>query len=116
MLLCSGKVYYDLEKQQEESKRGDVAIIRLEQLYPLRAAELESVVAQYKEGTPVMWVQEEPENMGPWRYLFSRFGPKLFGKYPFSGIYREASASPASGSASRHKREQLELVKQALGG
>src|SRR5437762_5066302 len=84
VLLCSGKVYYDLEKQQEESKRGDVAIIRLEQLYPLRAAELESVVAQYKEGTPVMWVQEEPENMGPWRYLFSRFGPKLFGKYPFS--------------------------------
>jgi len=53
--------------------------------------------------------------MGAWRYLFARFGPNLFGKCPFSGIYREASASPAAGSGSRHKREQLELVKQAIG-
>ena len=116
LLLCSGKVYYDLEKHRDETKRGDVAILRLEQIYPLNQAELESIVSQYAKGTPVFWVQEEPENMGAWRYLFTRFGPKLFGKYPFSGIYREASASPATGSASRHKREQMELVKQALGG
>jgi len=116
ILLCSGKVYYDLQKQREDAKRADVAIIRLEQLYPLRLEELQSILSRYPEGTPVFWVQEEPENMGAWRYLFTRFGPKLFGKYPFSGIYREASASPATGSASRHKREQMELVKQALGG
>ncbi len=115
VLLCSGKIYYDLEKQRDEAGRSDVAILRLEQLYPLRPSELQSILGPYAKGTPVIWVQEEPENMGAWRYLFAQFGPQLFGQHPFSGIYREPSASPATGSASRHKREQLELVKQALG-
>jgi len=115
VLLCSGKVYYDLEKHREETNRSDIAIVRFEQLYPLRAAELESMISRYAEGTPVVWVQEEPENMGAWRYMFTQFGgPRFLGRYPFSGIYREPSASPAAGSANRHKREQTELVKQAF--
>jgi 2-oxoglutarate dehydrogenase E1 component len=115
LLLCSGKVYYDLEKHREETGRTDVAIVRLEQLYPLRAAELESMIVRYAEGTPIVWVQEEPENMGAWRYMYTQFGgPRFLGRHPFSGVYREASASPAAGSANRHKREQAELVKQAF--
>ena len=115
VLLCSGKVYYDLEKHREETSRNDVAIIRVEQLYPLRRNELESIMSRYAQGTPVVWVQEEPENMGAWRYMYTQFGgPRLLGVYPFSGIYREASASPAAGSTNRHKREQAELVKQAF--
>src|ERR1051325_10029311 len=115
LLLCSGKVYYDLEKHREETGRTDVAIVRLEQLYPLRAAELESMIVRYAEGTPIVWVQEEPENMGAWRYMYTQFGGSRFlGRHPFTGVYREASASPAAGSANRHKREQAELVKQAF--
>src|SRR5258706_11065148 len=114
ILLCSGKIYYDLEKEREEKARRDIAMLRLEQLYPLRKEELETMLAAYPAGTPVRWVQEEPENMGPWRYLFAQFGEQLFGKYPFAGIQRESSASPATGSASRHKGEQAELIKRAF--
>jgi 2-oxoglutarate dehydrogenase E1 component len=113
ILLCSGKIYYDLEKEREENGRKDVAIIRLEQLYPLRREELQNVMASYPTESQVLWVQEEPENMGAWRYLFAQFGPQLFGRR-FSGIYREASASPATGSANTHKREQVELIKSAF--
>jgi len=114
ILLCSGKVYYDLEKYREENARRDVAIVRLEQLYPLRRGDLESILSRYAEGTPMIWVQEEPQNMGAWHYMAVQFGRDL--RNPFSGVYRERSASPATGSANRHKREQTELVKQAFGG
>ena len=82
-----------------ELKRDDVAIIRLEQLYPLpqRSPRIRRLT-DYPAGTPAFWVQEEPENMGPWRYMRVNFGEKLFEKFPFSGLYREASASPATGS------------------
>ena len=114
ILLCSGKIYYDLEKYREENARRDVAIIRIEQLYPLRRVELETALARYAEGTPVVWVQEEPQNMGAWHFLLVQVGREL--RNPFSGVYRERSASPATGSANRHKREQTELVKQAFAG
>src|SRR4029078_3629510 len=78
VLLCSGKIYYELEKEREDLKRQDVAIVRLEQLYPLPLAELTEALAPYKDGTPVYWVQEEPENMGAWRFLLARFRYELF--------------------------------------
>jgi 2-oxoglutarate dehydrogenase E1 component len=112
IVLCSGRIYYDLDASRTENGRSDVAIIRLEQLYPLPRAELESALSRYPAGTPVVWVQEEPENMGAWRYLLVKLGREL--QNPFSGVYRESSASPAAGSASRHKREQADLVKQAF--
>jgi len=114
ILLCAGKIYYDLEKHREELKREDVAIVRLEQLYPLAQETLRAELDRYKPGTPAFWVQEEPENMGAWRYLRVQFGEKLFGRFPFSGIYRPASASPATGSASSHKKEQAEIIEAAL--
>ena len=72
-------------------------------------------LAPYKDGTPVYWVQEEPENMGAWRFLLARFRDELFDRLPFAGIYRRASSSPATGSASSHKLEQKELLMQAFG-
>src|SRR5262249_58102711 len=84
VLLCSGKLYYELAKERDDLKRQDVAIVRMEQLYPLPMEWLKAALAPYKDGTPVYWVQEEPENMGAWRFLLVRFGGELFGRWPFS--------------------------------
>ena len=93
-----------------------MAIIRLEQLYPLKANELvQSILAPYREGTPAVWVQEEPENMGAWRYLRAKFGETLLGRFPLQPVYRPVSASPATGSANSHKQEQQELLALAFG-
>jgi len=95
------------KKQCEEAKRFDVAIIRLEQLYPLRQPELEIDRLSISKRHTRDLVQEEPENMGAWRYLFARFGRTCLESAPSPGFIGRASASPAAGSASRHKREQL---------
>jgi 2-oxoglutarate dehydrogenase E1 component len=114
VLLCSGKVYYDLAHARTELKRDDVAIIRVEQLYPLRKGELENILAPYKDGTQVVWVQEEPWNMGAWYYMQARL-PEFLGKrFPLSCVSRHESASPATGSLSAHKVEQARLVEQAF--
>lgn len=115
VILCSGKIYFELAEHREKLKRTDVAIVRVEQLYPLPAELLQSALASYRAGTPVFWVQEEPENMGAWYDFRVRFGDQLFGRWPFAGISRPASASPACGSANAHKREQAALIAQAFG-
>jgi 2-oxoglutarate dehydrogenase E1 component len=94
---------------------ADVAIVRVAQLYPLADEYLQEALADYAAGTPVFWVQEEPLNMGAWRYLRVRFGENLFGRLPFAVISRPASASPATGSTSRHKLEQQKILDEALG-
>jgi 2-oxoglutarate dehydrogenase E1 component len=114
VLMCSGKVYFDLERERERLKRKDVAILRLEQLYPVADETFEASFRAYRDGTPVYWVQEEPENMGAWRFLKIRFGDAMVGRLPFKGIYREASASPATGSHSSHKKEQEKLIAAAF--
>ncbi len=116
VLLCSGKVFFDLEKRRAELGREDVAIVRVEQFYPLPDVHLRAVLDDCEDGTPVVWVQEEPENMGAWRLLRARFGPMLFGRFPFSGACRAESASPATGSASCHKLEQQQLLERAFAG
>jgi 2-oxoglutarate dehydrogenase E1 component len=115
VILCTGKVYYELAEYREQAKRNDVAIIRLEQLYPLRREMLESVLAPYPKGTPVFWVQEEPGNMGAWIYMRIQFGEMLFDRWPFAGITRPPSAAPATGSHRRHKLEQSEIISRAFG-
>ncbi|HUS36915.1 MAG TPA: 2-oxoglutarate dehydrogenase E1 component [Verrucomicrobiae bacterium] len=114
VLFCSGKIYYELRRKREELKRDDVAIIRLEQLYPLNEALLHEVFGFYAESTPVVWVQEEPENMGASRYLRVKYCEKFLGRHPFSVVSRAASASPATGSASTHKREQEQIINAAF--
>jgi 2-oxoglutarate dehydrogenase E1 component len=116
ILLCTGKIYYELETQRKQSGREDVAILRLEQLAPIPVEQLRAALASYADGTPVVWVQEEPENMGAWRFLRIHLGEKLFDRLPFSGVARKAAASPAIGSHSGHKREQRELLAKAFGG
>jgi 2-oxoglutarate dehydrogenase E1 component len=116
VLLCCGKIYYELEQERADLKRDDVAIVRMEQLYPLPREALRAALSHYPDGTPVYWVQEEPENMGAWRNLRCNIGEKLFDRMPFSGIFRRAAASPATGSANSHKIEQKQLLMKAFGG
>ncbi|HTM46640.1 MAG TPA: 2-oxoglutarate dehydrogenase E1 component [Polyangiaceae bacterium] len=116
ILLCTGKIYYDLCKHRQELARDDVAIVRVEQLYPLPKKALAGALNMYPAGTPVVWVQDEPLNMGAWTYIRMRFGKRLLGRYPVSVVAREASASPATGSASSHNIEQQELIDQAFAG
>jgi 2-oxoglutarate dehydrogenase E1 component len=91
-----------------------VAIIRLEQLYPFPKQALSSIFESYSAGTRVVWVQDEPENMGAWPFLRLRFGERLFGRHPLACASRDESASPATGSASAHRLEQQELIARAF--
>ncbi len=111
MLLCSGKVYYDLAAGREAKKRNDVAIVRIEQLYPLTDAMLGEAVKPFA-GAELVWVQEEPFNMGAWYHLHARW-PKALGE--LRCVSRPESASPATGSEKSHKFEQQLLVDQAFG-
>jgi 2-oxoglutarate dehydrogenase E1 component len=114
ILLCSGKVAYELEKRRKEEGRRDVAIVRVEQLYPLPRRALEEALADYTAGTPAVWVQEEPENMGAWRFFRIHFGDRLLDRFPFSGVCRQSAASPATGSKRSHDLEQRELLTAAF--
>jgi len=115
VLLCTGKVFYDLDKRRTELGRDDVEIVRIEQLYPLPDMYLHAAVEHLEDGTPAVWVQEEPENMGAWRTIKARFGSMLFGRFPLTSACRAESASPATGSASCHKLEQVQLLEKAFG-
>ncbi|NBO20051.1 MAG: 2-oxoglutarate dehydrogenase E1 component, partial [Proteobacteria bacterium] len=117
VVLCSGKVYYDLLAAREEKKITDVAIIRLEQFYPFPAKPLAKELARYPKAE-VVWCQEEPQNMGAWHFLDRRLEAVLVevdgkAKRP-AYIGRPESASPAAGSLKKHNKEQAELVDKAL--
>ncbi len=114
ILLCSGKLFYELEKYREENQRDDVAILRIEQLYPLPDQVIEQALNTYERDVPVYWVQEEPANMGAWTYMCSRFRNQIAGR-AFSYVGRPASASPATGSHNSHKQEQEQLIAEAFG-
>ena len=113
VLLCSGRVYFDLEAARTTLKANDVAIVRVEQLYPL-GDELAKVLAPYKDGTPLVWVQDEPWNMGAWYFLNARFDALLGNRMPISCVSRAESASPATGSHASHKLEQNMLLEAAF--
>jgi 2-oxoglutarate dehydrogenase E1 component len=115
ILLCTGKIFYDLVAGREARGYDDVAIVRIEQLFPLRRQDLTGALAPFPKGTPVVWVQEEPKNMGAWAYVNRELPPLLSGAHPWSWVTRPLSASPATGSAKRHTREQTRLVAEAFG-
>jgi 2-oxoglutarate dehydrogenase E1 component len=116
ILLCSGKVYYDLAERREKAGRRDVAIVRVEQLFPLREETVAAALEEYAEGTEAYWVQEEPANMGSLRSMKVQFGDRLAGRFSLGYVSRPASASPATGSANAHKKEQNRLLDEAFGG
>lgn len=114
IVLCSGKVYYDLEAARRAANKEDVTIIRLEQLYPFPKEELETALALYSAKADVVWTQEEPANMGAWWFIRARFGDRIFGR-GLSVVARPESSSPAVGSSKVHKQQQEAIVKAALG-
>jgi len=111
VLFCSGKVYYDLLEKQQSDKRKDVAVVRLEQLYPMPYAQLEAIQSKYKKATEFIWVQEEPENMGAWPYISRKFRNSSFN---FELISRKESSSTATGYAKQHVAQQLYIVASAF--
>ncbi len=113
VLLCSGRVYFDLEKARREWERHDVAILRLEQLYPLSDAVVRAL-APYRDGTPLVWVQDEPWNMGAWYYLNARLRGLIGDRLPLTCASRAESASPATGSMASHRLEQKMLLEAAF--
>ena len=108
VLLCSGKVYYDLLEKQQADSRTDVAIVRMEQLYPLPETQLDAALSQYKK-PELLWVQEEPENMGYWSFMLRRMYQRNL-RY----VGRDSASSPATGFAKIHTQEQAELVTKAF--
>jgi multifunctional 2-oxoglutarate metabolism enzyme len=112
VLLCSGKVYYDLAAAREKEGRTDTAIVRLERLYPLPVDDLRRALAPYGDVTDIRWVQEEPANMGPWPFVALHLPEHLDGR-SLVRISRRISSSPAVGSGSVHEAEQRALVEQA---
>jgi len=118
VLLSSGKVYYDLLKARAEKKITHVALVRFEQLYPLKYDSITEILESYKSMRELIWVQEEPKNMGAWFYIKDRFDERLAnGKYStlLRAIARKTSPSPAAGLMKVHEREQKELMDRALG-
>ena len=112
VLLCSGKVYFDLEAHRAKTGREDVAIVRLERLYPLPKITLPPEIASYPNLEEVLWVQEEPANQGPGSFMLLNL-PEVIGR-TISLVSRPASSSPAVGSHHRHEVEQEALVNQAF--
>ncbi|MDP9187277.1 MAG: 2-oxoglutarate dehydrogenase E1 component [Verrucomicrobiota bacterium] len=112
VILCSGKVYYDLINYRAEKKIDSAAIIRVEQLYPLHETKLKSMMKAFPKTAKLVWCQEEPQNMGAWSFIEPRLR-KLF-EHEIAYAGRDASASPAVGSLARHKREQACLVADAF--
>jgi 2-oxoglutarate dehydrogenase E1 component len=115
VVLCSGKIAYELRAARAQAEARHVAIVRMEQLYPLNADHLLAALARYGRLAEVVWVQEEPRNMGAWEFVNLHLSPLLRGVAELSCISRPPSASPAAGSATRHKLEQQGLLQQAVG-
>lgn len=114
IVFCSGKVYYDLLKTRQESGITDVALARVEQLYPFPDADVKAELIRFPNAKEVVWCQEEPKNMGAWSFVAPRIFSELQPSQHLHYTGRTASASPATGSAKVHAVEQDRLVKQAL--
>ncbi|MCB1142876.1 MAG: 2-oxoglutarate dehydrogenase E1 component [Leptospiraceae bacterium] len=113
ILFCSGKVYYDLQTEKEKSGLNDIAIIRVEELYPFPKEKINALLTNLKNAKEIFWVQEEPQNQGAWMYIrdeFEELKKPGFIKY----IGRKKSASPAAGHLKIHLKEQEELIKAAI--
>jgi len=115
-LLCTGKVYYDLMEMRAERKIDSVRIVRVEQLYPLTPEELLAGFDDAPTGSEIMWIQEEPLNMGGWSYMKLKFGDAISERYVLKKATRAESASPSTGSMATHKFEQRELMEAAFAG
>jgi 2-oxoglutarate decarboxylase len=116
VVFCSGKIYYDLLAARDERKAAHVALVRMEQLYPFASDQVSDILARYSATAEVVWAQEEPRNMGPWRFMHEHIQPLLDGtRRELRYVGRPESASPATGSGKRHQQEQAEIVELTTG-
>lgn len=109
VLMCSGKIYFDLLEEKLSKGYSQTAIIRLEQLYPLPAIQLKALINKYDQAKRIIWVQEEPQNMGAWPFLALNLSDLNMGV-----IARPPSASPASGSSRFHQMQQRKIIEKAF--
>jgi 2-oxoglutarate dehydrogenase E1 component len=115
VLACTGRVYYDLLAERRASKRDDVVIVRVEQLYPFPHKAFAAELAKYPNATEVIWVQDEPQNQGAWFFIQHQIHENLSEGQKLGYAGRAASASPAVGYASKHAEQQKELIAAAFG-
>jgi multifunctional 2-oxoglutarate metabolism enzyme len=114
VVLCSGKLYYDLAEARKKGEDRSVAIVRLEQFYPFPLKSIRETLAKYPNAAELVWAQEEPQNMGGWTFIHERLEGLLRSCERPRFVGRSASASPATGSYSIHQKEQAEIINQAL--
>jgi 2-oxoglutarate dehydrogenase E1 component len=112
LLLCSGKIFYELKAAIDAGERTDIGLLRIEQLYPLHQDSLKEELERYRNAKRVAWVQEEPKNMGPWPHLQYTLARTLGRDLEYCG--RRAAAAPAVGSHRRHREEQQQIIDSAL--
>lgn len=110
VLFCTGKVYYDLLAKKEADNRTDVAIVRMEQIYPVAEKQIDNIIKKYTKAS-FHWVQEEPLNMGAWGFLLLNYNKAKY----LQCIARPQAASPATGFSKLHEKEQKALVELAFG-
>ncbi len=114
LVFCSGKIYVDLVSNPAHNESGSPAIIRIEQLYPFPKDQIQQILDSYPQTEDVIWIQEEPENMGAWCFMRPRLEACLGDRYPLKYVGRSRKASPAEGSAARHTMRQQTLIEQAF--
>jgi 2-oxoglutarate dehydrogenase E1 component len=113
LLLCSGKVAIDLLDHSSDN-RSALAIVRIEQLYPFPTAEVEQILARYSSAQEVVWVQEEPANMGAWDFVYPHLHDLLEHRLPLRYVGRPDRSSPAEGSSAWHAVNQKTLIEEAF--
>jgi 2-oxoglutarate dehydrogenase E1 component len=114
IVFASGKVAFDAIAARDERRISDIAVVRVEQLYPWPYATVEAIVASYPNADEIMWLQEEPENMGAWNFVKGKFFEPYDDTHKVERISRYESGSPATGSAKVHAQEQAELIDRVL--
>jgi 2-oxoglutarate dehydrogenase complex dehydrogenase (E1) component-like enzyme len=116
VLLCSGKIYYDVVVARDERGLAEIAVVRVEQLYPFSQGELRGILRRYRQATTAAWVQEEPRNMGAWNFVQPWLRQLLPDAWELAYCGRDEAASPATGFHSLHQSEQAAIIDQALDG
>jgi 2-oxoglutarate dehydrogenase E1 component len=113
VLLCTGKIAFQLAGERDRSK-APAAIVRVEQLYPFPREQLFEILERYPKASEIVWVQDEPENMGAWWFIYSQLKGKLPDRFTFDHVARAESGSPATGSPTVHEQEAAEINDRAL--
>ncbi|MDX1673052.1 MAG: multifunctional oxoglutarate decarboxylase/oxoglutarate dehydrogenase thiamine pyrophosphate-binding subunit/dihydrolipoyllysine-residue succinyltransferase subunit, partial [Balneolaceae bacterium] len=114
LILCSGKVYYDLLKHRLDNEIDNIALVRLEQFYPFPDKDIREILNDYNHVKDIVWCQEEPRNMGAWFFVSNRISNELQDGQQLSYVGRQASASPATGQKKIHEAEQKRLIEEAM--